>query len=133
MSLPEPGRFDLNSMDGSSWPTYWSFGYSRASTHVECLLRHKGLLPRLAASALTAFVCAAAVLAPAALTGAASAAAARSGTLSKLSAASLDRFNLCPFAHQRSPGRGGIAPTDGHLDCPCRVAYLPGRSQRIAG
>jgi len=41
---------------------------------------------------------------PTALAGSA-AAAARNGMLSKLSAASVDRFNLCPFAHQL--GRGG--------------------------
>ena len=46
----------------------------------------------------------AALAALAALAG--SAPAASRGMLRRLSAASLDRFNLCPFAHQRSQGAG---------------------------
>jgi hypothetical protein len=43
--------------------------------------------------------------------------------LRKLSAASVDRFNLCPFAHQRSRGAGdGWLLTDSAMDCPSRMA-----------
>ena len=46
--------------------------------------------------------------------------------LRKLSAASVDRFNLCPFAHQRSRGADdGWLLTDGAMDCPDRMAARP--------
>src|SRR6478609_6150532 len=35
MSLPDPGTPDLNSIDGSSWPTYWPAKLSYISVHSE--------------------------------------------------------------------------------------------------
>jgi hypothetical protein len=102
MSLPEPGMPDLNSSDGSSWPTYLPPGLLAASTQVDLLLCQRGssMLP---AVSLRTLACEAAWLA--ALAG--SAVTASRGRLRRLSAASLDRFNLCPFAHQRSREAGG--------------------------
>src|SRR6266702_7585178 len=102
MSLPEPGMLDLNNRDGSSWPTYLPPGLTPASAQVDLLLWQRGssMVPVLSLRTLT---CEAAWLA--ALAG--SAPAASRGMLRRLSAASLDRFNLCPFAHQRSRGVGG--------------------------
>src|SRR4249920_1889518 len=105
MSLPEPGMPDLNNTDGSSWPTYLLPVLVAASTQVDLLLWQRGssMVP---AVSLRTLACEAAWLAVlAALAG--SAPAASRGMLRRLSAASLDRFNLCPFAHQRSRGVGG--------------------------
>src|SRR6185295_3733624 len=96
---------DLNRTDGSSWPTYWPLMVPAASTHVDLLLWQRGssIVP---AVSLRTLSCEAAWLAAlAALAG--SAPAASRGMLRRLSAASLDRFNLCPFAHQRSREAGG--------------------------
>jgi hypothetical protein len=73
-----------------------------ASTQVDLLLWQRGssMVP---AVSLRTLAWEAAVLA--ALAG--SAPAASRGRLRRLSAASLDRFNLCPFAHQRSRGADG--------------------------
>src|SRR5438876_10497538 len=107
MSLPEPGMPDLNNTDGSSWPTYLLPVFWAASTQVDLLLWQRGssMVPVLS---LRTLACEAAWLAAlaafAALAG--SAEAASRGRLRRLSAASLDRFNLCPFAHQRSQGVG---------------------------
>src|SRR5438046_301771 len=109
MSLPEPGRLDLNSTDGSSWPTYLPAMFPAASTQVDLLLWQRGssMVP---AVSLRTLACEAAWLAVlAALAG--SAPATSKGRLRRLSAASLDRFNLCPFAHQRS--RGVVVAADG--------------------
>src|SRR5919204_985935 len=42
MSLPEPDCPDLNSIDGSSWPTYSSSGLSKASAQSDEWLTHSG-------------------------------------------------------------------------------------------
>jgi hypothetical protein len=52
--------------------------------------------------------------------------------LRKLSAASLDRFNLCHFAHQQGRGAGnGWLLTDCAMDCPSRMVARS--SQHKAG
>jgi hypothetical protein len=71
------------------------------SAQVDLLLWQSGSSMVLAL-ALAALTCATAWLA--ALAG--SELAASKGRLRRLSAASVDRFNLCPFAHQRSRGAG---------------------------
>src|SRR6185437_13182460 len=124
MSLPEPGRPDLNRTDGSSWPTYLPAMLPAASTQVDLLLWQRGssMLP---AVSLRTLAWEAAVLAwLAALAG--SAPAASRGRLRRLSAASLDRFNLCPFAHQRNRVR--VVAADGWSYGLPESSGLPARS-----
>src|ERR1700761_782967 len=99
MSLPEPGRPDLNSTDGSSCPTYSSPSLPETSAHVVLLLWQSGSLspPELSLAARGD------ERAPvAALAG--SEAAVRTSKPRRLITASMGRFKLLSFRPSAEPG-----------------------------
>src|SRR5215471_12481129 len=116
MSLPDPGTPDLNSAEGSSWPTYSPAGLSNMSVHSEVRLSHNGLWNAIAADTPLG----------AALLAVLPASRDHAKATETPMATSADRFNRLSFRPSTGPGGGPGPAWVGHVD---RDGRRPARSE----
>src|SRR5215470_2856587 len=108
MSFPDPGTPDLNSTEGSSWPTYSPAGLSNMSVHSEVRLSHNGLWKAIAEETAPEGALLAALPA--------SRDPANAKATETPMATSADRFNRLSFRPSAGPGVAREPAWVGHVD-----------------